>query len=271
MQIKTILIIGGGIAGLTSAIALHRKGFDVEIIEKDPKWSVYGVGIIQQSNVVRAMASIDLLDDYLSSAFGFDKVQVFLPDGKMVAEIPAPKLLGDKYPANLGILRTELQRVLGDRAKKLGAKIRLGITVDKLDDDGTGVNVTFSDGSTGRYEMVIGADGVNSLTREQIFPDGPKPEYTGQCVWRYNFPRTDDVDCLQAYEGKNGMGLVPLSKDLMYMYMLSEEPADIRLDTEGLAEQMRQRMVGAAPAIAKLRDQIVNDEEVVLRPLKTIF
>jgi 2-polyprenyl-6-methoxyphenol hydroxylase-like FAD-dependent oxidoreductase len=63
-----ILIVGGGIGGLTSAIALRRKGFEAEIIEKDRSWSVYGVGIIQQSNVVRAMAELGVLDDYLSCA-----------------------------------------------------------------------------------------------------------------------------------------------------------------------------------------------------------
>ena len=62
MKSAKILVIGGGIGGLTTAIALRRKGFDVEIIEKDPAWKVYGVGIIQQSNVVRAMDELDLLD-----------------------------------------------------------------------------------------------------------------------------------------------------------------------------------------------------------------
>lgn len=271
MQANSILIIGGGIAGLTAAIALRRKGYAVEIIEKDPEWSVYGVGIIQQANVVRVMASLDLLDDYLASSYGFDEIKIFAPSGEMVAKIPAPKLAGENYPANLGIRRTKLQEVLSNKAKGLGADVRLGITADAFDDDGSAVDVSFSDGGTGRYDIVIGADGLYSQTRTQIMPEAASPTYTGQCVWRYNFARTDDVDCLHAYEGRNGMGLVPLSNDLMYMYMLSQEPADSRMETAGIAAQMRDRMKGAAPAIALLRDQVTNDDEVVYKPLETHF
>ena len=63
MQNLSILIVGGGVGGLTSAIALGQRGFDVEIIEKDPDWSVYGVGIIQQTNVIRAVAALGIIDD----------------------------------------------------------------------------------------------------------------------------------------------------------------------------------------------------------------
>jgi 2-polyprenyl-6-methoxyphenol hydroxylase-like FAD-dependent oxidoreductase len=60
-----ILIVGGGIGGLTAAIALRQKGFDVDLIEREPIFTVYGVGIIQQSNVIRAVAQLGILDDYI--------------------------------------------------------------------------------------------------------------------------------------------------------------------------------------------------------------
>ena len=79
MQQATILVIGAGIGGLTAAIALGRRGFRVDMIERDPDWSVYGVGIIQQSNVVRAMHALGILQDYLDAGVGFD--YVFIPAG----------------------------------------------------------------------------------------------------------------------------------------------------------------------------------------------
>ena len=60
-----------------------------KIIEKDPGWKVYGVGIIQQSNVIRAMDELGLLEHYLSAAFGFDYVEVYSPDGRRVARVPS--------------------------------------------------------------------------------------------------------------------------------------------------------------------------------------
>ncbi len=67
MRNLDILVIGGGIGGLTAAIALRGKGHAVTVIERDPDWSVYGVGIIQQSNVIRAMAELGLIDEYLAA------------------------------------------------------------------------------------------------------------------------------------------------------------------------------------------------------------
>ena len=84
MQSLSILVIGGGIGGLTSAIALCREGYAVDVIEKDPTWSVYGVGIIQQGNVIRAMNDLGILDDYIEAGFGFDHVDVFIPTGQQV-------------------------------------------------------------------------------------------------------------------------------------------------------------------------------------------
>ena len=88
-----ILVIGGGIGGLTAAIALRADGHRVTIIERDSEWSVYGVGIIQQGNVLRAMGQLGLLEDYLAAAVGFDFVAVHAPDGTQVAKVPSPRLV----------------------------------------------------------------------------------------------------------------------------------------------------------------------------------
>src|SRR6056300_1716597 len=100
MRDLNILIIGGGIGGLTAAIALRRDGHTVTVIEKDPDWAVYGVGIIQQGNVLRAMHQLDLLDDYMEASVGFDFVAVHAPDGTQVAKVPSPRLV-DGHPANV--------------------------------------------------------------------------------------------------------------------------------------------------------------------------
>ncbi len=270
MNNQNILIIGGGIGGLTSAIALGRDGHRVVIAEKDPDWAVYGVGIIQQSNVVRAVKQLGIIDDYIDAGFGFDHVEVHLPTGERVARIPAPRLLED-YPANVGISRPGLHKVLGERAKAAGAEVRLGLTVERLDDDGARVTAHFSDGSSERFDLVIGADGLYSRTREQLFPDAPRPAFTGQSVWRYNFAKPAELDCLRAYDGAVGFGLVPLSDSMMYLFVTTPEPGNPRYETAGLAAAMRSKLEGAAPAIAELAAQITDDDAVVYKPLETLF
>lgn len=72
MNNLNVLIIDAGIGGLSAAIALSWKGHCVTVIERDPEWSVYGVGIIRQANVVRAMNQIGVLDTVLDAACGLD-------------------------------------------------------------------------------------------------------------------------------------------------------------------------------------------------------
>jgi len=128
-----------------------------------------------------------------------------------------------------------------------------------------------SNGGSERFDIVIGADGLYSRTREQIFPDAPRPEFTGQAVWRYNFPKPDDLDCLQAYEGKIGAGLVPLAPDLMYLFVTTAEPGNPRYPLAGLAAAMRSKLEGMPPAISELAKQITDDAAVVYKPLEALF
>jgi 2-polyprenyl-6-methoxyphenol hydroxylase-like FAD-dependent oxidoreductase len=267
MENLRILIVGAGIGGLAASIAFRRKGYDVTLIERDPEWSVYGVGIIQQSNVVRAMDQLGVLEDFLAASCGFDAVEIFAPDGTKVARIPTPSLVPGK-PSNVGIGRRALQKVLSDTAREQGVHIRLGLTVAALDDDGTKVSVRFSDNTEGDYDVVIGADGIYSQMRGMVLPDAETPQFTGQSVWRYNFPRTAGLDALQVYNGATGVGLVPISEELMYMYVTTPEPNNPRYPLDGLATIMRSKLTACAPEIRALGECITDDAEVVYRPLE---
>jgi 2-polyprenyl-6-methoxyphenol hydroxylase-like FAD-dependent oxidoreductase len=270
MKNGRILVIGGGIGGLTAAIALRDVGFSVDLIERDPAWSVYGVGIIQQVNVIRAVAQLGLLDSYVDAGFGFDAVEIYLPDGNRAARIPVPRLVEGR-PANLGIGRPALHKVLGDTARAKGAAIRLGVTVRSFSETPGCLHVTFSDSTDGEYDLAVAADGLHSATRAALFPDAPKPLRAGQSVWRHNFARTEDVDSLQVYEGPIGAGLVPLSSSNMYMFLTTPEPPDHHMPQQGMAAAMRARMATLAPRLVALSSQIVDDDAVVYRPLETLF
>lgn len=267
MHEQDILIIGGGIGGLTAAIALRAGGHRVTVIEHDPEWSVYGVGIIQQGNVLRAMDQLGLLDDYLSLAVGFDFVAVHAPDGTLVARVPSHRLV-EGCPANVGISRRALQQVLAKRTFASGAEVLLGVTADEMDESGEAVRVRLSNGAEHRFDLVIGADGIHSQTRRKLFPHAPPPEFTGQAVWRYNLPRPADLDSLHVYNGPTGAGLVPISATLMYLYLTTPEPGNPHYSRIGLAAAMRAKVPAALGALA---DQITDDEGVVYRPLETLL
>jgi 2-polyprenyl-6-methoxyphenol hydroxylase-like FAD-dependent oxidoreductase len=104
-----------------------------------------------------------------------------------------------------------------------------------------------------------------------LLPHAEKPEFTGQAVRRYNFPRPADLDALQVYNGPTGVGLVPISNELMYMYVTTPEPYNPRYPTAGLAGVMRAKLAGTAPAIRALAEQITDDDAVVYRPLEAML
>ena len=99
-----ILVIGGGIGGLTAAAALGQRGFPVTVAERSDGNSVEGVGISQQANVVRALAGLGLAEDYVNAGFPYGTVEIYAPDGKMVARTPSRSLI-EGYPASMGIPR----------------------------------------------------------------------------------------------------------------------------------------------------------------------
>jgi 2-polyprenyl-6-methoxyphenol hydroxylase-like FAD-dependent oxidoreductase len=266
----SVLVVGAGIGGLTAAIALRQRGFAVQMIEKDPAWSVYGVGIIQQGNVLRAVQSLGILDRYIGAGIGFDAVEVFAPHGIKVARVPSPRLLPNR-PANLGVGRRALQKVLGDAALEAGATLRLGITVAGIRQHDTCVAVQFSDQTAGMYDIVVGADGTYSSIRAMVMPEAPVPAFTGQGVWRYNLPRPAELDALNVYNGPTGAGLVPISAQLMYMYLTTPEPDNPRYPREGLAAAMRAKAASCAQAIRQLAEQIDDDDAVVYRPLESLL
>lgn len=134
---------------------------------------------------------------------------------------------GPDLPATVGMYRPDLARLLTDRALETGVKIRYFSTVDGLADDGTGVGVRFADGSSGRYDLVIGADGVRSRTRSLLgIQLETKP--LGMGIWRDFSKRPASVTHTDLYYGGPCYiaGYCPTSEDSLYCYLV--EPAQDR-------------------------------------------
>ena len=270
--ISNALVIGGGIGGLTAATALRRQDIAVDLIEVKPDLSVYGVGIIQPNNTLRALGRIGLAERCVELGGPYPGWRIYDAAGTFLFEAPNSDDAAPGMPPVNGITRPLLHKVLTEAAVGAGARIMLGTSVADLDDRGDHVVVRFSDGRSKRYDFVIGCDGLYSNTRQMLFGDVVQPRYIGQCVWRYNLPRPATVEWGELYFGPDSkVGLVPLSPTLMYMFLLTAEPENSRFADNELATLMRERLSGYSGLVGELATQITKPENVVVRPVENLL
>ncbi|ABG05178.1 monooxygenase, FAD-binding protein [Rubrobacter xylanophilus DSM 9941] len=275
--VRKVLVVGGGIGGLSAAIALRKRGVEVDVVEVNPKWDVYGVGIIQPANQIRALAAIGLGERCVQEGYPFEGSRFFDSQGNLLADVPFERIAGPEYPPMNGITRPRLHRILQEAVKESKAGVRTGLTVSALEQRDDGVEVEFTDDTSGRYDLVIGADGLYSLIRSLVFDPDLEPEFSGQVVWRYNVPRLPEVDRICVFQGmKRKAGFVPLAPDLMYILLIEKPPSDSppgkKLPEDRLAEIFRERLAEFGGPVAEVRDRYITDSsKVVYRPVETLL
>ena len=274
MSVERVLVVGGGIGGLCSTIALRRAGIEVDLVEKNPAWDVYGVGIIQPGNAVRALNELGLAHEAVAAGCPMYGDKTWTGDGRVVlAEHDWPPMVEGLPPGN-GITRPNLHAILQRHTLDSGADVRTGVTFTTLEDRSDRVEVEFTDGEQRTYDLVVGADGLNSKVRELVFGAELKPQYTGQVCFRYNLPRIEGLNKIWVYIGETGTaGFCPLSEDTMYVLEIEAPPADtpVKLPQEGLAATYRERLSKFGGPIAEYRELIVDDAAVVYRPVENIL
>jgi len=272
--VQRVLIVGGGIGGLSATIALRQAGLEVDVVEKNPAWDVYGVGIIQPGNALRALQVLGLADEAVAEGYPMYGDAAWLADGEtLLADHSWPALVEGLPPGN-GITRTRLHRIFQDHTVSSGADVRAGVMTSALEDRGDSVEVVFTDGQTRAYDLVVGADGLHSQVREMVFEGAPRARYTGQVCWRYNLPRIDGLDKIWMYLGPTGSaGFVPLAEDLMYILTIEKPPegSAVRLERDGIAAVYRERLAPFAGPVAAARELIVDDHAVVYRPVENVL
>ena len=277
MSDRSILVVGGGIGGLATAIALRADaGHDVTVIEKqaDVHSSVYGVGIIQPANAMRALDAIGCAEACMADGYGATEWgSMYDVDGGKLRDMTATRIEGADYPAMNGITRPRLHEILTARALEVGVVIRYSTAFDTLEPHDDDVTVRYEDGTWERYDLVVGADGVRSRVREHVLDEELRPSYIGQSAFRVNMPRLPEIDRIILQPGPTGMaGFVPIGEGLAYFFFNAEYERDQRPKGDGIYPALRQHLEGFGWLTGWLRDEFLQpDADIVLRPEESLI
>ncbi|AJP04269.1 2-polyprenyl-6-methoxyphenol hydroxylase [Streptomyces cyaneogriseus subsp. noncyanogenus] len=240
-QPRTVLVIGGGAAGNAVTVLLRRAGLAVDLIEAKDDWNATaGSGITLQGNALRVLRELGVWEQVEASGYAFGSVGITAPDGTVLHVQDDLRTGGDDLPATVGMQRPRLQQILIDAVRASGASVRLGTRAESLDQDADGVGVRFTDGTEGRYDLVIAADGLSSATRAAIGITA-RPEPTGMAIWRVATPRPAGVTRTDlAYGGPAYIaGYCPTSEDTIYAYVVEANRDRASIPPESYAEEMR--------------------------------
>jgi 2-polyprenyl-6-methoxyphenol hydroxylase-like FAD-dependent oxidoreductase len=272
-NIDNVLIVGGGVAGMSCAIQMRTAGIAVDLIEIDPDWRSYGAGITITGPTLRALRTLGVLEDVMRLGATWNNAKVHNQTGGLLQVIDLPPL-SEGVPATGAVMRPLLHGILSARTLALGVQVRLGRTLAVLRESGDRVEVTFDDGAVRRYDLVVGADGIFSKLRQRVFPEAPEPTATGQIVYRLVARRPPGVDCTHFFMGAEcKVGFNPVSSTDMYMFLLHRAAANPWIDPALQPQKLYEAMEGFGGFIPQVRETVrtTNAQTVNYRPLEVLL
>lgn len=271
-DIKKLLIVGGGVGGMSLAIGLRHLNIHVDLIDRDPEWRALGAGLSLNAATLSAFKLVDtqVFERMRVEGHMHAGVALYTPDGTLIRKLEPPA--GADAPQAGGILRPVLHQILADATRGSGARVRLGVTVTSLIEQEGRVHTRCSDGEEASYDLVIGADGLHSQVRRMIFPNAPQPRFTGQGCWRAVFPRPPDLDCVAMFmDSHHKAGLNPISQEQMYLFLLESVPDNRWMPEEEWPQLLAERLRPFGGLLAELRAELDARASINYRPLEALL
>ncbi|GAA4075906.1 FAD-dependent monooxygenase [Nonomuraea soli] len=223
------VVIGAGIGGLTAAIALHRKGWEVEVLERAPQLEPVGSGLAIAANALKALDVIGVGDEVRKLSAIQGTAGLRSSDGKWLMRTTNDRAVATFGDSIVLLRRATLTELLVERlpkgALRLGVEAGFGAGTEL----GAGpVSEVGVDDLADRFgaDLVVAADGIHSAARRALFPGHPAPIYAGVTAWRAIVPKPEGV--VQTHEtwGRGLVfGVMPLAGSEVYVYATDVVPA----------------------------------------------
>ena len=267
MTERRILIVGGGIAGLSLAAALRRADLPCEVVEQTPSWAPVGAGIALSVNAMRVLRSIGVEEAFAGRSHRLGEMAITDARGRVLGRSDL-KTLEPRFGASLAVHRAVLHDVLLTAARDV--PLRLGCTVTSLEARDEGVAVRFSDGREDEFALVVGADGVHSSVRELVFGRLPVV-YAGYTCWRLVVSRPESLVRGQEMWGHGQrFGLVPVDAERVYCFAVANAREGEADPEEGRVERFRRRFASFGGPVPEVLARVERSEQLIHNDLGEI-
>ena len=249
------IVVGGGIGGLSAAIALRRAGIQAEVHERAPELREVGAGIGLMPNATRQLRRWGLLDDVIRRGFVFTGGEMRDARGAVLTRMHFPR---SDAPGVL-IHRADLHAVLADALPPWA--VRTGAEFQRLRQTAEGVEAEFGEAGAAEGPFLVGADGLWSAVRAQLLGDG-EPVYRGYPVWR-GVASAGAVEWSSLTEtlGRGlRFGTVPIGGGRVAWWATANEPADADDGAEGRKARLLRLFAAWHRPIPQLIEATPEDE-----------
>lgn len=227
MRQKKVIVIGGGIGGLAAAVALQNNGVDVSVFERANDMRPEGAGLTLWSNATHALDRLGILSEVLTYSTIITDSEIRSEDGETLLQIRLADL-AEKYGyPTITVLRSHLHNSL---LKQLPPEnIHVGMRCVGYQQSETGVIARFENGQQEQGDFLIGADGIHSVIRRQLFGTGADPlRYSGYTAWRgvatFDHPYSKQGFMFEAWGNGVRFGFVPAGNGQVYWFAAKNAP-----------------------------------------------
>lgn len=250
---KQFTILGGGIAGLTAAIALKRLGIRAEVFEAAPVIKPVGAGLVLAANAIKGYVKLGIAEKIIARGRLLPTLSILDARGRRIAHADA-NAIAQKYGLhNFAIHRPELHEAL--LAELDPEQVHVSKSALRVEQNGDKATLYFQDGSSHETDYLIVADGIHSPIRRQLVP-GSTPRYAGYTCWRgvIDNPGLNLTGATETWGREGRFGIVPLAGDKIYWFACVNAPQnDPAMRAVGTAdlERIFQKFHDPVPAILR--------------------
>lgn len=227
--IKQVIIIGGGIGGLCAAISLRRIGMDVAVYEQADELREVGAGLTIWANAIKALRKLGLADEVIRRGSKIDRGELRTSKGRVLSRTATGQLEERFGEPTIAIHRADLHEIL--LAALPVQTVQLNMRCERFEEDEEGISVRFAHGETARAELLIGADGIHSVIRRQLFPE-VELRYSGYTTWRGVVETRDEAALGKTSESWGcgaRFGIVRIDRERVYWFSTANTEAGRRL------------------------------------------